>query len=150
METFERERDGYTISTDPERLDMDVIHGFLVTSYWCPSVPRAVVERSVANSLPFGIYDGDSQVGFGRMVTDRAVLAYMADVFVVEEHRGRGLSKWLVETMLEHPDLRGLRRLILATMDAHELYRRFGFDALPDPGIFMTIERDPQELYERS
>ena len=129
--------DGYTISDDPERLDLDMIHRYLSTeSYWAQGLPREVLARSVAGSLPFGIYlekDGGAgeQVGFARVVTDRATFAWLADVFVLPAHRGRGLSKRLLETILAHPDLRGLRRFMLATWDAHGLYRRFGF-AEPD------------------
>ena len=141
-------RDGYVISTDPGRLDLDAIHAFLREAYWSPGVPRAVVERSIRHSLPFGLYDpGGRQAGFARAVTDRAVYAYLADVFVLDEHRGRGLGAWLVETVLAHPDLRGLRRIALATEDAHELYRRFGFGPPPRPEMHMTLERAAEELY---
>jgi GNAT superfamily N-acetyltransferase len=134
--------DGYTISTDRARLDVDVIHRFLSTeAYWSPGVAREVVERSIEGSMPFGIYRGDEQVGFARVVTDKATFAWLADVFVLSEHRGRGLSKLLVKTILEHPDLRGLRRWMLGTADAHELYRRFGFSELRGVGRFMALER---------
>jgi GNAT superfamily N-acetyltransferase len=119
---------GYEISTDPARLDLDVIHGFLRETYWAKGTTRATVERSIANSIPFGLYAPDgAQAGFARVVTDRAVFAYLGDVFVLPEHRGRGLGVWLVETVLAHPDLQGLRRFHLATADAHGLYARFGF-----------------------
>lgn len=119
---------GYEISTDPARLDLDVIHGFLRETYWAKDTTRATVERSIANSIPFGLYAPDgAQAGFARVVTDRAVFAYLGDVFVLPEHRGRGLGVWLVETVLAHPDLQGLRRFHLATADAHGLYARFGF-----------------------
>jgi GNAT superfamily N-acetyltransferase len=131
----------YEISTDRARLDLDVIHRFLSTeAYWSPGVAREVVERSVEESMPFGIYRGDEQVGFARVVTDKATFAWLADVFVLSEHRGRGLSKLLVGTILEHPELRGLRRWMLGTADAHELYRRFGFSELRDVGRFMALE----------
>jgi GNAT superfamily N-acetyltransferase len=144
---MERERDGYTISTDAARLDRDLIHGFLRAAYWSPNVPREVVERSIDNSLVFGLYDArGAQVGFARAVTDRAVFAYIADVFVLEEHRGRGLGVWLVETMLAHPHLQGLRRVALGTMDAHSLYRRFGFEPA-NAEILMTLDRSSTELY---
>jgi GNAT superfamily N-acetyltransferase len=132
---------GYEISTDPERLDVDVIHGFLVGAYWSPGVTRDVVERSIAGSLCFGLYaPGGEQAGFARAVTDRATFAWIADVFVVSEHRGRGLGAWLMETMLAHPDLQGLRRVILATADAHGLYARFGFEQLVRPQRFLAVE----------
>jgi GNAT superfamily N-acetyltransferase len=150
-EWFTRERmDGYVVSTDASRLDMDIIHGFLLQAYWSRGVPRDVVERSIANSLPFGLYSpSGAQVGFARVVTDRAVVAYLGDVFVLPEHRGRGLGVWLVESVMEHPDLQGLRRFSLATTDAHGLYARFGFGPPSNPEILMTIERSPHELWER-
>jgi GNAT superfamily N-acetyltransferase len=132
----------YEISTDPQRLDVDRIHRFLSTeAYWSPGVAREVVERSIAGSLPFGVYtDGGEQVGFARVVTDYATFAWIADVFVVQEHRGRGLGKRLVEAILSHGDLKGLRRWMLGTADAHELYRRYGFDELRDVRRFMALE----------
>lgn len=128
---------GYEISTDPARLDLDAIHGFLRTAYWSQGVAREVVERSIAHSLPFGLYAPDgAQAGFARVISDRAVFAYVGDVFVLPDHRGRGLGVWLVETMLAHPELQGLRRWHLATADAHALYARFGF-APSDPARMM-------------
>jgi GNAT superfamily N-acetyltransferase len=119
---------GYEISTDPARLDVDYLHAFLTRSYWSPGVPREVVARSIEGSLCFGLYEPDgAPAGFARVVTDRSTYAYLADVFVDEAHRGRGLGKWLIETVLAHPELQGLRRWALATADAHELYARFGF-----------------------
>jgi GNAT superfamily N-acetyltransferase len=143
----EWQRDGYTITIDPRRLDRELVHEFLRESYWSPNVPREVVERSIEHSLTFGLYAPDgSQAGFARVVTDRAVFAYLADVFVVEQHRGRGLGVWLVETVLSHPDLRDLRRIALGTRDAHELYARFGFEPA-DPEVLMTLDRSAGELY---
>jgi GNAT superfamily N-acetyltransferase len=127
------------ISTDPGRLDLDVIHGYLSGSYWARGIPRDVVERSIRNSLCFGIHDDRTQVGFGRVVSDFATFAYVGDVFVVESHRGRGLAKWLMACMKGHPDLQGLRRWCLATRDAHGLYRPFGFAPLADPSTHMEI-----------
>jgi GNAT superfamily N-acetyltransferase len=118
-------------------LDLEVVHGFLRRSYWAAGVPENVVRRSIENSLCFGVYRGEEQAGFARVVTDRATFAYLADVFVLEEHRGRGIGKWLVEVILSHPDLQGLRRWMLATRDAHDLYRRYAFTELARPGIFM-------------
>jgi GNAT superfamily N-acetyltransferase len=147
-EASNRERDGYTISTDPSLLDRDLIHSFLRTAYWSPNVPREVVDRSIDNSLNFGLYDSDgTQVGFARMVTDRAAFGYLADVFVIERERGRGLGKWLIETVLAHPDLQGLRRITLGTQDAHSLYERYGFKPA-DSGRLMTLDRPAEELYE--
>ena len=135
-------RGHYRVSTDPRRLDLDVIHGFLSQqSYWAEGIPRDVVERSIRNSLGFGVYDDDRQVGFARVVTDRATFAYLADVFVLEAQRGRGLSKWLLECVLAHPDLQGLRRWHLTTRDAHGLYAQYGFQPLADPGTLMEIRR---------
>lgn len=128
-------RDGYTISDDTGRLDVDVIHGFLVDAYWCRGIPREVVERSIAGSLNFGVHAPDGrQVGFARCVTDRATFCWIGDVFVVPEERGRKLAVWLMETIVAHPDLQGLRRWLLGTRDAHELYRKTGFRELGDPG----------------
>jgi GNAT superfamily N-acetyltransferase len=118
-------------------LDLEVIHGYLRGSYWAAGVPEDVVRRSIENSLCFGFYRGEEQAGFARVVTDRATFAYLADVFVLEEHRGRGIGKWLVEAIISHPDLQGLRRWMLATRDAHELYRRYEFAELARPEIFM-------------
>lgn len=131
--------DGYEISTDRRRLDIDVIHGFLSSSYWAQGIPRSVVEKSVQNSLCFGIYCGAQQVGFARVVSDFATVAYLADVFVVPQHRGRGLAKWLTKTIVDHPELQGLRRILLATQDAHGLYTQFGFQPLSNPERFMSI-----------
>lgn len=135
-------RGAYRISTDPDRLDLEVIHTFLAQrSYWAEGIPRDVLERSIRGSLPFGVYDGGRQVGFARVITDRATYAYLADVFVLEAHRGRGLSKWLMDCVVSHPDLQGLRRWHLATRDAHGLYARFGFRPLADPSSLMEIRR---------
>ena len=144
---FERRRDRYLVTTDKTKLDLQVIHGFLRRSYWAAGIPIEVVERSIRNSLTFGLFYDEEQVGFARVVTDRATLAYLADVFVLEEHRGRGLSGWLMEAVLSHPELQGLRRWMLATADAHGLYERFGFTALKTPEIFM--ERHDPNVYER-
>jgi GNAT superfamily N-acetyltransferase len=132
----------YEISTARERLDVDRIHRFLSTqAYWSPGVERDVVERSIAGSLPFGVYTaGGEQVGFARVVTDYATFAWIADVYVEPEHRGNGLGKRLVEEVLAHPELQGLRRWMLGTADAHELYRRYGFSELRDVGRFMALE----------
>jgi N-acetylglutamate synthase-like GNAT family acetyltransferase len=135
----------YTISDDPSRLDLDVVHGFLSgESYWARGRSRKRVKRTVENSLPFGVYGADGrQVGFARVVTDRATFAWLADVFILPEERGRGLSKWLVECILAHPELQGLRRWLLATRDAQELYRRYGF-AEPANEVTTYMERfDP-------
>jgi GNAT superfamily N-acetyltransferase len=124
---MQRRRDGYLISTDPARLDREVIWGFLRTTYWSPDIARDVVERGIENSLVFGLFaPAGEQAGFARVVTDRARFAWLADVFVLDAHRGKGLGVWLVETVVGHPELAGLR-FVLATADAHGLYERFGF-----------------------
>lgn len=129
-----------TISTDPSRLDVDLIHRWLSEeSYWAKRIPRATVERSIANSLCFGAYDGDAQVGFARVITDRAVFAYVADVFVLESHRGRGISKQVMQAIRTHPELQGLRRWHLLTRDAHSLYAQYGFRPLDYPPRHMEI-----------
>jgi GNAT superfamily N-acetyltransferase len=130
-------RGAYLISTDASLLDLQVVHGYLSESYWAAGVPEEVVRRSIENSLCFGVYRGEEQAGFARVVTDSATFAYLADVFVLEEHRGRGIGKWLVEVILSHPELQGLRRWMLATRDAHDLYLRYAFTELARPGIFM-------------
>ncbi len=122
------ERDGYLLSDERERLDVEAVWGYLRTAYWSENVPRDVVERAIAGSLCVGLYDSDGrQVGFARAVTDSATFAWIADVFVLDEHRGRGLGVWIVEWLLDHPRLQGLRAVTLATRDAHTLYERFGF-----------------------
>ncbi len=132
-------RGAWTISTDRERLDREAIHAFLFNSYWAKGIPRAILDRSIENSLCFGLYEGSRLVGFARVITDRATFAYLADVFVLESHRGRGLSKWLMEVILGHPDLQGMRRWTLATRDAHGLYEQFGFRRLTSPDRLMEI-----------
>jgi len=128
----------YTISDERARLDFSLIHRFISEeSYWGQGRALEVVRRSVENSLPFGVYRGAEQVGFARVVTDYATFAWVADVFVVGEHRGRGLSKWLMEVILSHPELQGFRRWVLATKDAHGLYRQFGFRELKLPERWM-------------
>lgn len=135
------------ISDARERLDLDVIHGYLTRSYWAEGIPRELVARSLEHSLGFGAYLGARQVGFARVVTDRATFAWLCDVFVLEEARGRGVSKRLMECVLAHPELQGLRRFSLATRDAHELYRRYGFEPLGDPTRHLEILR--RDLYRR-
>jgi GNAT superfamily N-acetyltransferase len=141
------ERGEYLISTDGSRLDIDLIHDFLSNkTYWAVGRTRGVVLRSIANSLSFGVYKGNDQVGFARVVTDYATFAWIADVFVLPEHRGHGLSKWLMEVMLSHPQLQGFRRWLLATKDAHTLYERFGFIPLHRPERWM--ERPDPNMQE--
>lgn len=131
------QRGAYRISTDPQQLDLAAVHAYLAQSYWSPGIAREQVERAAAHSLCFGLFHGAQQVGFARVVTDTASFAYLADVYILEAHRGQGLSKWLLETIFAHPDLQGLRRFMLATRDAHSLYAQFGFTALAHPGRLM-------------
>lgn len=135
MSTFEVQRGGFVISTDKSRLNIPLIHAFLSgRAYWAIGRPLRVVQRSIEHSLCFGVYAGESQAGFARVVTDYATFAWLCDVFILDEHRGQGLGKWLVETIVAHPDLAGLRRFLLATRDAHSLYQRYaGFTPLQAP-----------------
>jgi GNAT superfamily N-acetyltransferase len=161
-------RDEFLISTDQERLSLDVVHGFLTNCYWAKGIPRDVVARSIEHSLCFGVYDesprlakdarpfdgaqgkhgAPAQVGFARVISDFATIAYVGDVFVLETHRGRGLGKWLMECITRHPALQNLRRWILTTRDAHELYAQFGFTPVKAPERFM--ERHNPKVYETS
>ena len=129
----------YEISADSARLDVDAIHAFLTRSYWSPGIPRATVARAIANSLCFGAFWQGQQVGFARVVTDRTTFAYLCDVYVLEAHRGHGLAKQLMDRVMKHPDLQGLRRMMLATLDAHGLYAQFGFTALGAPDRIMEV-----------
>jgi GNAT superfamily N-acetyltransferase len=154
----EYHRGDFLISTDRERLELGVVHGFLTNSYWAKGISREVVERSIEHSLCFGIYDESpriardarhgarAQVGFARLVSDFATVAYLGDVFVLESHRGRGLSKWLMECITRHPALQNLRRWILLTRDAHGLYSQFGFASLKTPERYMELYRP--DVYE--
>jgi GNAT superfamily N-acetyltransferase len=141
-------RDNYLISTDRGRLDRSLIHRFLEGSYWAKGIPREIVDRCIENSLCFGLYDGDCQIGFARIISDSSTFAYLADVFVLESARGQKLGVWLIETIMGHPQLQGLRRWMLATADAHGLYRKFGFAKLSRPERIMEIV-DPG-IYMRS
>ncbi|MCF2909485.1 GNAT family N-acetyltransferase [Pseudoalteromonas sp. DL2-H2.2] len=130
----------YTISNDPTRLNFDVIYNFISGSYWAKGIPRETMARAIDNSLCFGVYcEAEEQVGFARVITDKATFAYLADVFILDQHRGQGLSKQLVDAVINHPELQGLRRMMLATKDAHGLYAQFGFAAVEDPSILMQI-----------
>jgi len=132
--------EGFSVSTDPVRLDLPLIHEFLSKrSYWAAGITLDLVRRSVQNSLCFGLYHHDRQIGFARVVTDRATFAYLGDVFVLEDYRNRGLSKRLLACVMQHPDLQGLRRFMLGTRDAHGLYQQFGFTSLASSERFMEI-----------
>ena len=138
--------EGYLISSDPALLNLEVIHGFIAQSYWAKDIPRLLVERTLGNSLCWGVYHEASQAGFARVITDKATFAYLCDVFILPEHRGNGLSKALVATILAHPELQGLRRWMLVTVDAQGLYEQFGFKPVPQPERHMEIHRPG--LYE--
>jgi GNAT superfamily N-acetyltransferase len=130
---------GYKISTDRSLLDVQLIHNFLTNSYWAKDIPQSFVEKSIENSLCFGIYEGKQQVGFARVISDFATFAYLADVFILEEYRGKGLSKALMEFIFKHPDLQNLRRWMLVTRDAHGVYRKFGFRNVQNPESYMEL-----------
>ena len=139
--------EAYKISANFADMDVDVIHGFISASYWAKGIPMATLRRSLENSLCFGVFtQAGEQVGFARMITDKATFAYLSDVFVLEPHQGKGLSKLLMSAILDHPDLQGLRRMVLATGDAHGLYQQFGFTALAAPEIYMELHTP--NLYE--
>jgi GNAT superfamily N-acetyltransferase len=133
------QKDDFTIVTDPSKLDVAAIHGYLSRAYWSEGIPRHIVEKAMANSICFGLFHGDDQIGLARVVTDRATYAYLCDVYVLEEFRGKGLGVWLMECVMSHPDLQGLRRFSLATRDAHGLYEKFGFAELKKPQSQMEI-----------
>ncbi|HVO80729.1 MAG TPA: GNAT family N-acetyltransferase [Terriglobales bacterium] len=145
--TQEYRRGEFVISTKRTRLDLDVIHGYLANSYWAKGIPREIVARSIENSLCFGVYAAGKQVGFARVISDYATYGYIGDVFVLESQRGQGLGKWLMECIMQHPQLQGLRRWGLVTKDAHGLYTRFGFRPLKSPEKHMEIH-NPQ-VYKR-
>ncbi len=139
MEHVTRERDGYSISTDPALLDLHAVHAYLTRSYWAAGIPLEMIQRAAAHSLCFGVYHANKQVGFARVITDYATFAYLADVYLLEAHRGRGVGKWLVETILAHPAVQGVRRLMLVTRDAMDLYARYGFQPPSEPSGIMQI-----------
>ncbi|NOX43529.1 MAG: GNAT family N-acetyltransferase [Gammaproteobacteria bacterium] len=130
----------YRVSTDKAKLQVDVIHRFLESSYWAENISRHIVEKAIDGSLCFGVYkDSAVQIGFARLVTDHATFAYLMDVFILEEYRGAGLGKWLMACIMEYPEVSGLRRFLLGTLNTHGLYSKFGFKPLAKPDIFMEI-----------
>jgi GNAT superfamily N-acetyltransferase len=145
MQEFAKRGD-YELSTDRQRIDVGVVHAFLTQSYWSPGIPREIVERAIANSLCFGVYCNGKQVGFARVITDQATFGYLADVFILEAHRGKGLSKWVMEFIMQHEALQGIRRFMLVTRDAHGLYEGFGFAGLANPARVM--ERLKADAYK--
>ncbi len=136
---LEVHRENFTISTDPARLDSDAIAEMLRRAYWAQGRPRERLDRALANSLVFGLYDGERQIGLARVISDYAIFAYLCDVFIHEDYRAHGLGKWLMQTVHSHPDLQGLRRWSLVTRDAHSLYMQFGWTRLNDPNSWMEI-----------
>jgi N-acetylglutamate synthase-like GNAT family acetyltransferase len=144
METlYERKLGRFELTTDKKRMQHDVIYRFLQNSYWANKRTLDAIKKSIEYSLPFGIFEGDKQVGFARVITDYATFAWIADVFIDEDYRGQGLSKFLMESMLAHPELQDLRRWVLATKDAHTLYEQFGFKLLNKPERWMEIDYQP-------
>ena len=138
-QTVETHRDQFTISTDPARLDVDAIVDMLTRAYWAVGRPRERTERALHNSLVFGVYHGDRQIGVARVISDYSIFAYLCDVFIHEDYRAHGLGKWLIQTIMEHPDLKEMRRWVLVTHDAHGLYKQFGFTSIEDPEHWMQL-----------
>ena len=141
MTHFERTRDPYTVTTDPARRDDDAVHAYLSRSYWAEDISKELVAKANAASLCFSLLDGRKQIGFARVVTDRATFAYLCDVYVLEEYQGRGLGAWMMQGVMDHPDLQGLRRFMLVTRDAHRLYEPLGFRTVTNPSGHMEIVR---------
>jgi len=148
MKPLEYSRGEFVVSTDPARLELDTLHNFLTRCYWAEGIPREVVARSLENSLCFGVFRGPHQIGFARVISDYATYAYLGDVFILDAYRGRGLAKFLMQCIRQHPQLQGLRRWTLATRDAHGLYTQFGFRPLIRPERFMEIH-DP-DVYRKA
>jgi len=144
----EYRRQDYWISTDPAKLDARAIHSFLTRAYWSEGISPGQVEKALRNSMCFALFHGKHQIGLARVITDQVTYAYLCDVYVLEEYRGKGLGVWLMECVMSHPDLQGLRRFSLATRDAHGLYRKFGFAELQKPQSYMEILRN--DVYLRS
>ncbi len=145
------EQEGYIISTDANKIETAVVHNYLSKeSYWAKDIPFDVVERSIENSFCFGVYFNNKQIGFARLITDKATFAYLADVFIIDEHTGKGLSKWLIETIHAHPQLQNLRRWILATKDAHGLYKQFGWAKFTDEQVERSMQITNANVYAKS
>jgi GNAT superfamily N-acetyltransferase len=144
------EKEGFEISTDKSRLDIETIHDYLSReSYWAKNIPLELVQKSMEGSICFGIYHNNRQVGYARMITDAATFGYLADVFIIEAYRGKGLSKWLMETIINYPAFQPLRRWMLATRDAHGLYKQFGFTELDKPErIMQRVKENPYHANE--
>ena len=149
MSEIEVTNNGYVITTDKQKMDVEAIHHYLTNSYWAAGIPKSVVEKSIANSLCFAILYNGAQVGFARLVTDMATFAYLADVYILEEHRGKGLSKWMMETIQSQPGLQGFRRWLLATRDAHGLYKQFGWTELTEQANKSMMQRHFPDVYKQ-
>jgi len=149
-EHYEARKENYFISTDISKLNVDMVHNFLsVESYWAKGIPKNIVEKSIRNSLCFGVYFDDEQIGFARLVTDKATFAYLADVFILPIHRGKGLSKFLMQTIHAHPELQNLRRWWLGTKDAHGLYEQFGWTRINDEVAKRFMQKHNPDVYKR-
>jgi len=141
-------KDDYCITTNRAKLDVNAIHNFLSTqSYWCQNIPVETVIKSIDNSLNFGLYYEDQQIGFARIISDFSTMAYLADVYVLPEHRGKGLSKWMMQVIMSHPELQGLRRWMLLTADAHGLYKQFGWKEIANPDRYMELHN--KNIYQK-
>ena len=141
-------KDDYCISTDKSKLDLIAMHNFLSTqTYWCLNIPFERVKKASENSLNFGLYYNNKQIGYARIVSDFSTVAYLADVYVLPEHRGKGLSKWMMNTIMTHPELQGLRRWMLLTADAHGLYKQFGWKEIANPDRYMEIHN--KDIYKK-
>ena len=136
---LEEHRGEFTVTSDPARIDMDVVYGYLSRAYWCEDIPRQLLEHAMQNSICFGLFECERQIGFARVVSDRSTFAYVCDVFVLKSHQGRGLGTWMMQCVLKHPELQGLRRWHLTTRDAHSLYRQVGFVPVSKPERHMEI-----------
>jgi N-acetylglutamate synthase-like GNAT family acetyltransferase len=136
---LEYQKENLTISTNPTKLDFDFIHKCLNESYWAKGIPLEVVKKSVTNSIPYGVYEKDKQIGFARLITDKATFAYLADVLITADYRGNGFSKWLMECIMKNPEIQDIRLFLLATQDAHTLYQKYGFMPVAEPKRFMEI-----------
>lgn len=148
MDNLTLYKDDYCISTDRSKLDVDAIHNFLSTqSYWCQNIPFEKVKKSIDNSLNFGLYYKDQQIGFARIISDFSTMAYLGDVYVIPEHRGKGLSKWMMQVIMSHPELQGLRRWMLLTADAHGLYKQFGWKEIANPDRYMEVHN--KNVYQK-
>ncbi len=145
---IEATRGEFQLSSDRTKIKLDQVHAFLSQSYWSPGLPTETLNRAIAGSICLGVYWHDQQVGFARVISDRATFAYLCDVYVLPDYRGKGLAKWMMESIVSHPSLQGLRRFSLVTRDAHGLYCQFGFTPIANPESFMEIVH--KDIYLRN